>query len=244
MGLTSTAYLKTILGVSNNSEDAKLDALRAAAETMIKNYLSRDIEVASYAPGATSTPAQFGEGDSGYYNGDNSEYLILRQTPVSTLSSVYLDTGGRFGDNPDGAFASDTILVAGTDYVLQRDGLLPGTGTRCSYSGIVRKLNGLWPGAWRYSSGSVNPDEVNHFGNIKVTYTAGYPVVPADLQYAVALIVGKMRRTASYGGMPVQSEHYEDYSYSLARTMSHEGSLVHQIGEVAQILAKYKRIWI
>lgn len=243
MPIITTAYAKRFIGITGTDEDDRLDALCNVADAAIKRATGRDLEQASYAPGGTSTPVRNGYGDSGYYNGDNSPYLILRQRPVTTLTSIYLDNSGRFGDNPDGSFDSSTLLVAGTDYVLEWDGLIPGTSTRCSYKGVVRKLFGTWPAFWRYQVGVINPGISDHTGNIKVTYTAGFPAsaIPPDLQYAGALLVARMRRTAEYGTGHLEYEKYEDYAYKLAPVAS---SMLYQVGELQHIIGKYREVYI
>lgn len=242
MALTSVSTVKTYLGITGSSEDTRLDALRGVAERLIKIECQRDFEVGTYGAGASAVAA--GVGDSGYYNGDNSKYIVLRQRPVTTLTSVYLDPTGRFGDNPDGAFASSTLEVAGTDYVLKWDGTLPGSTTRCSYSGIIEKVSGVWPGLWKYSHGSINPHLQDQQGNIKVTYTAGFSTIPDDIQYAVALVVAQLRRTAIFGGLTLNSEHFEDYSYSLSPGMRSAASSAMQLGEVKAIMSRYREIYI
>lgn len=242
MALANISEIKTLLGITGTTEDAKLTVMVAAASASIQNYCGRNFESTVYGTGNTS--AYSAGGDSGYYSGDNSRDLILRQRPVTTVTSVYQDETGRFGDNPDGAFASSTLLVAGTDYVLMWDGQLPSVSTRCSYSGILRKLTGVWPASWKYSAGTINPQIMNSTGNIKVTYTAGYTTVPADISYAVALVVAQMRRTAPFGGESLTSEHFESYGYTLGGGKGGSQSSVIKLGEVASILNRYREIFI
>ena len=232
--------MKVALNISGTSEDTRIDLLLTAADRMIKQHVGRDLESGTY--GASGTAIDGSIGDSGYYSGDGTINLILRQRPVTSVTSVYLDATGYFGDNPDGAFASGTLLVAGTDYVLRWDGTLPGAATRCSHVGIIKRIGGVWPEAWQYRRGSINPQAVDHIGNIKVTYVAGYTTVPADLKYALALVVAKMRMSAIYGGQSPISESYEDYSYSLEKAASAAASAIHSIGEVQSILGRYRDV--
>lgn len=240
MALVSVNTVKTVLGITGTAEDAKLAILVNAADAAIKHDTGCDIEAGTY--GVSGSAVTNGLGDSGYYSGDNTNMLLLRQRPVRSITSIYVDDTGRFGDNPDGAFASSTLLTAGTDYVLMWDGTLPGSTTRCSKSAIVKRLNGLWPGAWRYTRGSIHPQLTNQHGNIYVTYTAGYTTVPADLAHACILVTAFMRRTAVYAGLNPMSEHYEDYGYTLMSASA--SSAISQIGEVRQILNRYKEVWI
>lgn len=241
MALTTVPDVKSLLGITGTDEDARLAVMVAAASASVQSYCGRNFESTVYGTGTTS--AYSSGGDSGYYSGDGSRDLILRQRPVTAVASVYQDSTGRFGDNPDGAFASSTLLVAGTDYVLMWDGQLPGASTRCSYSGILRRLTGVWPASWQYSAGSINPQFANNTGNIKITYTAGYSTVPSDIQYAVALVVAQMRRTAIFGGDALQSESYENYSYHLGQAKASAQQAL-QMSDVKSILGHYREIYI
>lgn len=240
MSLTTTTYVKEVLGISGSSEDTKLAHMLAAAERQIKVWCGFDFESGTY--GTSGVAVTSGVGDSGYYSGNSSRELVLRMRPVTSITSVYLDPLGRFGDNPDGAYASSTLLVAGTDYVLRWDGTLPGSTTRCSHCGILEKIGGVWPGQSIYSRGSINPMTEKNQGNIKVTYVAGYTTIPEDLKYAVALVVAKMRQTAPWGGDALTSESYEDYSYKLASGSGSAQNALLTLGEVRSILSKYRDI--
>lgn len=227
------ADVKPFLGISSSdtSEDARLQVLLAQAIAYVKRYCNRDFESTSY-PGAASE----GTGDAGYYWGNDTRLLVLRQRPVTALTSVYLDSSGRFGDNPDGAFAASTLLVAGTDYVLRWDGALAGTSTRCSYSGIVERLNGVWPGRRGARPGTISTEQTPGVGNIKVAYTAGYSTIPADLKQAVCTVVSMVRRSADKGA-PIASESLGGYSYSIGSMMA--GSMP-EVGTVRDLLSRWR----
>jgi hypothetical protein len=208
MAIISTATVKTLLGLSGTSEDSKLDLLCGYADRAIKEYLGIDIESTSY-PGAATN----GKGDSGFYSGNGSRHLVLRQWPVTAITSVYLDAGGYFGHGTD-AFASATLLTVGTDYAIRWDTYEGGAkASRCA---ILEKLNGTWPQSRWYKPGSILLDPQPAQGNIKIAYTAGFATVPGAITQAAALLVSHWRRVQQAGGF-VTSESQGAYSYSVAQ---------------------------
>lgn len=244
MALISLSDAKTTLGISGTAEDSKLTIMIAAASAAVQRYCGRDFESQTYGTGATT--AYSSGGDSGYYNGDNSRFLILRQRPVTSITSIYSDPTGYFGDNPDGAYAASTLLVAGTDYALRWDGQLPGASTRCSYCGIVERLNSVWTGTWRHRGGEINPTLGNNSGNIKIVYVAGFTTVPSDISYAVTLVVAQMRRTAVFGGEGLSGESWENYSYNLggSRGGGAAASAAIHLSGAADILSHWREVFI
>lgn len=228
--LTSASVAATYMGLGTLSaaQEAQLTALANAADAAIKRYIGYDIEETTY-PGAATN----GKGDSGYYSGDGTRFLIARQVPVQSITSIYEDPSGRFGENPDGSFAAATLLVEGTDYVLHTDGCLPGSSTVCSYTGIIERIGGVWPGLWVRTVGEIVPHHRSHRGNIKIAYVGGYDTVPADIEAAANQLVAWMRTTAERG-MAVASENLGAYSYTLAS----QG--LKQIGGIEDILNRYR----
>ena len=225
MALTSVARIKAFLGLadSDTSKDAQLDVLRSGAEALIKSYTNRDLESATYTE---------------YYSGNNTYTLVLRNKPVTAITSVHVDATGNFGQytGTPTPFASATQLTYGTDCVLDYD-----EGSSQSTSGILYRLNTTWPVMPQVSIWGTLVREISPLrGNVKVVYTAGYTAIPDDLQYAVCYLVSYMRRTAALGG-PLQSERIGDYSYQLFDTLN-RGFSVNQpeLGTVRQILAKYR----
>lgn len=231
--LATLDQVKAQLGITSVAQDAALSLWNAGADAAVKGYTHRDLEQTTY-PGC----AVGGDGDSGYYDGNGSLFLILRQWPVTSVTSVYVDATGRYGENPDGAFASDTLLTYGTDYDLRLDGCLPGTTTKCSNSGILRRIGFPWPSSWVKRYGQILPRQIQGNGNIRVNYVAGYPTIPVDLIIAVAQIVAVMRSSAKQG-LLLQSETQGAYSYALAQQVLNS---MPALGTTRQLLAKYRRV--
>lgn len=222
MALTDLATLKSFLNIpnSNTSSDIWLDSLREAAEASVKAYCKRDFESQSYTE---------------YHNGNNTRHIVLRQRPVTEISSIYLDTSAYYGTNPDGAFGSDTLLTSGIDYALKFD---QSTTSSC---GVVIRINGVWPSNQReHWLHKISPQVGPAYGNIKVTYTAGYSTIPMDLQYAVCYLVSFMKRNINIGGQ-LGSERIGDYSYELL-SPRFIGNAPPELTTSRQILARYREI--
>lgn len=163
-----------------------------------------------------------------YYSGNGCRNLHLRETPVLSVSSVYLDPTGYYGQGAN-AFAAETLLVAGTDYAvrLEADGI--------GRSGVVEKIAGSWSGVYMRSPGGLTARMSKASGNIKTTYTAGYAPIPADLQEACNQYAAKVRAMGDRGG-PLSSEQYDYYSYTLAQ--NHDKSDL--FGSIRGMLAPYR----
>lgn len=221
MALTTLTRLKALLGVTSDSQNVRLQLLLDAAEAAVKQYCNRDFESQTYTE---------------YLSGNNTPRLALRQTPVTALTSVHLDSSGYFGTT-GGAFDSATLLEEGVDYVLDRDD----QGGARSRSGILLRIGSVWPMLQRVATVSrLAVDAGPAWGNVKAVYTAGYASgqAPADLQYAVCLLAAHMQRTFTLGGGYVEYEKVGDYAYRLADVMKTQSEL----GGVRSLLASYKEM--
>lgn len=169
-----------------------------------------------------------------YYAGNGRRELQLNQRPVISIGSVYEDTGAYYGE-ASGAFASTTLLTAGTQYCLLRDN---GDKAEQSLGGILLRLGGVWPAGSEQLRGMLTTSPAPGLGNIKVTYNAGYAVVPADVRRAVAKLVAEIRVSA---GQPsdIQSESLDYYSYSKMSADEQAKALT----SVKGLLKRYKR-WV
>lgn len=220
MAIIDIATAKALIGITGQDENSKVSLLCDAADSAIKRYLGRDIERQTY-PGTV----MHGRGDSGYYSGNGSRYLVLRQRPVISVTSIHLDHAGNWGSS-ETAFPAESLLVAGRDYALVPDGF-------GSYRGVVERLRGVWVRPRWYRVGEMHLDPQTAQGNIKIAYTAGYDPVPPDLTQAAALLIAHWRRIGDKGGT-MQSESLGGYSYSMAAI---EGGMP---AEVKMLLARYR----
>jgi len=224
MALTTRSTIKGFLNIASGDTtfDSWIDAIQPAAEAVIKKYCDRDFESATYTE---------------FYRGENKNWFCLKQTPVTSITSIHLDRTGYYGKNPDGSFQTADLLVEGVDYVLDWK------NASLSETGIVYRINEVWPyfnRETRSGSGTLSWIFTPSPGNIKVVYVAGYATIPQDIQMAVAMLVAEEQKSLPRGGT-VFSERIGDYSYEMAgeRMM---GKL-QAIGSLRQILSRYREVF-
>lgn len=144
-----------------------------------------------------------------FYAGDGDNRLQLNQRPVISVASVYQDITGYYGEGPS-AFASGTLLTAGTQYALKRDN---GNNVEQSLSGILLRLGSVWPRAGEQLAGQLVAGRARGLGNIKVTYNAGYAYVPDAIRWAAGKLTSEFMAAAGTSG-DLASESLDFYSYS------------------------------
>lgn len=205
MALATLEQVKTHLGIaaSNTALDAALTMWLAAAISAIKEacrgkILEEETRTEYYSPDG--------------YN------MILRGVPVQSITSIYEDTNGQYGQSAD-PFPASTLLTATTDYALVRDG--NGLNGEVSRSGIVKRLGRPWPRRntpsgyrstnYQMLTRALVPVE----GSVKITYVCGYDAVPADVTLAACFEVDMMKQMRDKGGNTLASEALGEYSYSL-----------------------------
>ena len=245
MAISSVDNLKLFLGLKTTEEDARLCYLLDLVTAGIKEFVGRDLEQATYTE---------------YYSGDGRAILQLRQRPVTSITSICVDSEGYYGQAPS-AFPASLNLVAGTDYALVYDTSL--NGANISRAGNVERIQNVWPlissahwepsnyaFPWQHAGNGRLAHETGFArgGNIKVVYVAGYSAanLPKDLALAVNLYASGLRRSAIFGGASPQSETLGEYSYSLFGGSSFSsGSLASgasEIGSIRQILSRYREV--
>lgn len=218
--LTTLEQVKTHLGIAadDTSLDARLAALIQGVDAAIKSDLRRNIEQATYTE---------------FYSGDGSRALRLKQTPVQSITTVYEDSSGLWGQGAD-AFAAATLLTAGADYALDLD---QPDGT--SLSGLLYRVGGIWPGRVVRYGNRLTAGYEHGRGNLKITYVGGYATVPYDLALAANQLVGWAM--ARKDGQQMKSERLDEYSYTMGDLKE---ALTSVVG-AASILAKYRgRKWV
>ncbi len=151
-----------------------------------------------------------------------------------------------FGGQAPNAFNSETMLTQGIGYyvVLTRSQ----SGTNTGGSGLIQRAYGqaLFGacGMGYYGDGydaklSARrlPCWPQGMQNVKVSYQAGYMVVPADLAYACQLLVEQMIRMLPVGGN-LSEEHIGSYGYSLLAQMANKS--IPDVGGLARVLSLYR----
>lgn len=227
MAIVSLSDAKLFLGIAvgDTSEDDKLTFMIGMVDRIIKNYCRQNLEQATYTE---------------FFSGDGTRAVVLRQRPIQSITNVWLDNSGYYGTGPS-AFASTALLTSGTGYAPDWDITLSNAQV-VSKSGLLIRIGTIWPELnAAYIPGRLTQETGPAYGNIKVTYVAGYPsaAFPADLKGAACMLVSGMRRSAIFGGMPLSSESITDYSYSLAAVSVNKFP---EIGTVRQILNGYREV--
>lgn len=226
--LTTLAKLKTHLGITDSSEDDKLDQLLDEIDEAIASATGR-ARVAGYHPFASVEATE-------YLDGTGRELLTLPRRPVTAIDSLLVDQDGHYGHGTD-AFPASSAWTVGTDFV-------PRTLEKTEENaGLLVSLKALgWgdpPAVWPEGR-----------GNIKVVYTAGYGVeqsdgtysgIPADLELAAHLLASEVRKAAEQGvGGPIGGETLGRYSYRLLA--DGDRALSSEIARATAIVARYREI--
>lgn len=216
-----------VIVVAHSTTTPTLDGSRTVTRVDDDSF-SLGVNVSGAGTAGTGT---FARTLTRFHSGNGQQCFPLDEYPVQSISSLYLDSGAAFGEATD-SFGASTLLVAGTDYNLVRN------SAGQSLSGLVAKIGGVWPRPAERSAGLLGSSPGFANGNIKVTYTAGYLTIPADLVLAVCNLVAEMRRTAQTGGAAIQSESYDFYSYSLASATE----AIESLSSVKSLLSRYKPV--
>ncbi len=225
MALTSLSNLKQYLNVTTSDEDAFLTLLLAGVEAEFLSLVMRNIEQASYT--------EYLDGPGGVE--PVCLYLSLTNYPVRATPApvVYEDPDGNWG-SPSGSFPAPA-LTSGTDYAL----VLDSADGSYSESGRLYRINRAWPYLYRRRGWTLGttPDGVQ--GCVKVTYTAGYPTVPADIQDAIYQTCAWRRKMRI--GMFQTAQSYDGGSKSFELYKPPYPSML-MLGEAATVVARYKRV--
>ena len=219
MALTTLARLKLRLGLTDTSQDELLTMILEQIEAAIANMVTC---VLSTPPVAATE----------FYDGNDARGLALRRWPVTAVSAVYVDASGAAGQDDD-PFAAATLLDPEADYYLdidQPDGIV-------SRSGLLMRRNCVWPGR-AVKRGTLNAYRANGQANIKVTYTAGWTTIPADLELVCHRMCAiEFAQQFSAGPMTKESFEHGDYSYALAQGTEAQA----QAGNTLSIIGSYNR---
>lgn len=214
--LTTLAKLKTHLSISDSSENALLTQLLLELDEVIASWTGR-----AKVPGRNPFESVAA---SEYYDGTGRNTLLLRRRPVTAVESVIVDASGAYGHGPNafetanapGTFATGRLLTLGTQYAPSSTDATEDNG------GLLHRIGGYcWPEGQ---------------GNIKVTYTAGYVMIPVDLELAVHQLAAAVREGAQHGGI-VGGETLGRYSYRLLEGTADGGLMV---ATARATLARYK----
>lgn len=223
--LTTLCKQKTSMGLdeSNTASDETLILLIEEVSSLVEEYCGRKF--------GTATVTEF-------YSGDNTPVLVLRQRPVAAIINIWTSERGYWGQGED-AFDSDALLVAGDDYVLEKD--QSDGSSRC---GLVHRLNGVWSRPFVVDAGNLSAWAPEGTGNVKVQYTAGFGAIPGGVALAVQLTVARFWKTMKNGGLVTSSETTPGYSYTLATNQLKSQGVMAFPDEAVAMLARYRNLAI
>lgn len=234
--LTNLSEYLAFLGMNGTLTDAFIRQtlqLIAAAERAITNACGK---VFTYDPAIVE-----------YYDSWPDGGIVLRRQPVWEVSEVKFDYNGGYGQIPD-TFGADTIVTPGL-YSIALDSYRGDAG---SYSGLLRWNNnnqntttnintwgwgadGSFGSSYYRPWGNLAKNPIRLPGCLKVTYAAGYQIVPEDLKLAVFELVRDRLKAVANGGT-FTSESGEGYSYSLGPYTDEEKKL----GSVQMVVNNYR----
>ena len=220
MPLTSVGKVKKHLGISasDTSQDEFLAQLLSAVEYAFAHLTDRSLELQDYTC---------------FLSGKGGKVLLLPEYPVVSITGVWLDEAGYWGQAPN-AFGDATLLTQGVDYALVKDGRDGEAET-----GRLLKINGVWSGKWVSVAGLLTPQLRPGQGNVRVEYAAGFDPIPDDVQLCLWQTIAQLRAERT-SGRPLQSENFEDFGY--VNAFEDAKALMMRPGSIQQVVAKYRRI--
>lgn len=251
LSIASLATVKSLLGISDSSQDTVLTTLVGAADSSVVSYLRRSFGRAAFANWPTAGS------DTIYLSGNNFQSIAFPYRPLNSIASIYFDRTGYFGKGPS-AFSANTLLTEGTDFVIQYD-----DGGSSSSSGLILRLGGLGStasafddagdggnaGGWYGGTGgggilagslATNGRRAAVWqagmGNLKITANAGFSTIPPDLTHATNLLVIQMYEARKHG-QKLTNESLLDYSYALLQSSPGQWP---EVGTVRGLLAQFR----
>jgi hypothetical protein len=177
MSLDNLANIKARLGITGSADDALLGLLQESADRWVANHCGRDFE------GGTFTE----------YHPGRSAFVLLRNFPVASVTSVKVDPVYSFGPETELPLATYTVH-ADRGVVQSLDGPFLTTARRW---GLVSGDLGSWVMSPRV---------------VQVTYTTATSAVPGDVKEAYAQLVGHWyRRVKTQVGAGFQNTTQQRY---------------------------------
>ena len=221
MALLTVAEYRTLSQVSADQvPDAQAQALIDAASAAVETYCNR-------GPLERSTRVE-------YYAANGTRVIPLRGRPVASVTEVRHDPNSYYGSAP-GAFPASTIMTEGVDWALA----VRGAGD--SPTSLLVRITGVWPEFPRRREWSkLTLDLVPQFGDVMVTYVAGYAPgqVPWDVRLAVSQLTSRLANKAK-DGVPVGYEKLGDWAKATSETFLLGNP---ELGDVRQLLSKHKDV--
>lgn len=213
--LTTLADAKTLAGITDASQDARLELLINATSAFIEQYCQRKFARTTYT--------------NEEYAPSNRQLQILRNYPIVSVSTLTVD---------------DTLQVQGTDYIVSHEYSKSGMLYRAyGWTGrtIDREYLTLDPVAMKrtikvtYIAGYYLPADAGYVAGAEAS-------LPVDLQYACNLMTQSaltQARKQNFDGLTSMSENGLSYTWADLNNVKNNQSGIASM--VAGILNKYKR---
>jgi hypothetical protein len=192
VAIVTAAQWKAYKGIVATTWDAQLAVIIPAAEALVEYYCNRIFYSATYTE---------------YHDGDGSDTLVLRNGPVTSITSVKLV-------DPSG---SVTVIYTydASSYIIQgRTNKLVLNNTYDA-RWAVEDVGGL---TWDSTRMGRYPCWPRGFQNVQVVYVGGYSVMPTDLQLAMYQYIDMVLASATqnFGDSVYESERLGLYQYKNA----------------------------
>jgi hypothetical protein len=233
----ATLELCTVSGVVawTGASTTNATIIAQAVERRIANYCGRRTEDGDDTWGRVERTE--------YLDGELSDGVLLKWTPIDAVSSVRLITGSGTGSGSETYTDVDLTSLA-VDGVAIPD---LGTAGLAAQKGLLHyrgSSTGMWDSEFIYARRSRVP--VSNFGSgryrVRVVYTGGYgspaKPIPDDLK-AAALILAKNMNDARSVSSTLQSETLGNYSYTNSSS-SDAVANENMMGGVKDLLQPYR----
>ncbi|MBX3376051.1 MAG: hypothetical protein KF678_03495 [Phycisphaeraceae bacterium] len=189
MAIIATSNYKAYAGITVSTWDTLLNTLITAAQAKVERYCNRVFDTATFTE---------------YYSGDDAGCLILKNTPITSVTSVsYVAPDGNNYALPTNAYRFD-----------------PETGELFLIPRGLKKATASNSLGVPYISNWQRPSFSEGFRNYVVVYVGGYGgtyVMPTDLQLAMYQYVDELFVPVKNGAAvdtSMQNETLGDYSYT------------------------------
>jgi len=151
------------------------------------------------------------------------DYIVTRQRPLYTVSSLYYDANALFGQATN-AFPAESLQVSGDDYTIKWDSFDVVNSVNYARGGIIYLLNGQGGGRSVIRGDRLTRTLEPAQGTIKLTYVCGFPdnAFPADLVMATMVLTRALELTAKNAGWAPTSEGTKFYNYALSEILNRE----------------------
>lgn len=174
MALVTASEYKTSRGISGTDYDTRIGEAINAASAKIRTYCGRDLSDGFESAARTEE-----------YDGTDTDTLLLREWPVSSIASVKMRTGAASG----AAVYGETLESSG--YFADNRGRL------------IRVVGLSY--AWEHG-GSSRPTWGSASAGVQITYTAGYATIPDAIKEAVFSLMDQWFDEAGRNTLSTQTE--------------------------------------